>query len=63
VEGAEAGTSSRLHRRGRSPGVLAAEKITVEIKAKAKEVAVLKLKKELEQQGKRRTVKITQKQS
>jgi UV DNA damage endonuclease len=39
------------------------KKITVEIEAKAKEVAVLKLKKELEQQGKRRTSKITQKQS
>lgn len=39
------------------------KKITVEIEAKAKEVAVLKLKKELERQGKRRTSKITQKQS
>ena len=39
------------------------KKITVEVEAKAKEVAVLKLKKELEQQGKRRTSKITQKQS
>ena len=39
------------------------KKITVEIEAKAKEVAVLKLKKELEQTGKRRTSKITQKQS
>jgi UV DNA damage endonuclease len=39
------------------------KKITVEIEAKAKEVAVLKLKTELEQQGKRRTSKITQEQS
>jgi UV DNA damage endonuclease len=39
------------------------KKITVEIEAKAKEVAVLKLKKELEHQGKRCTSMITQKQS
>ena len=38
------------------------KKITVEIEAKAKEVTVLKLKKELEQQGRPRTSKITQNQ-
>jgi UV DNA damage endonuclease len=39
------------------------KKITVEIEAKAKEVAVLKLQTELERPGKRRTSKITRKQS
>lgn len=39
------------------------KEITVEIEAKAKEVAVLKLKKELEPKEKRRTCKITQKRS
>jgi len=39
------------------------KKITVEIEAKAKELAVLRLKKELQQQGKRHASKITQKQS
>jgi hypothetical protein len=37
------------------------EKITVEIEAKAKEVAVLKLQEELEQQEKCRTSNISQK--